>query len=136
MGKDQRSDVRDQRSGFPSIFDRQSAIITEFQEPLRDVIAGFVPLGMTRVEVAETLEVNPRSLRTFCEQTGIRFPRNQPDRRERIRESMRHSRRARILKHSGREQCLAAWAEEYGINRRTLQTRLRRGMSLRDALRA
>jgi hypothetical protein len=88
------------------------------------------------VEVAETLEVNPRSLRTFCEQTGIRFPRNQPDRRERIRESMRHSRRARMLNHSGREQCLAAWAEEYGINRRTLQTRLRRGMSLRDALRA
>jgi hypothetical protein len=110
-----------------SIFDCARQIENEFQEPLRDVVAGFIPLGMTRVEVAETLEVDPRSLRKFCEQSEIHFPRNQPDRRERIRESIRRSRRARIIEHNGRRQCVSAWADEYNISVQTLHSRLRRG---------
>jgi hypothetical protein len=117
-----------------SVFECASKIEREFEEPLRDVVAGFIPMGMTRVEVAETLEVDPRSLRTFCEQAGIHFPRYQPGRRERIREGARRSGRARILECDGRRQCLTAWAEEAGIKRSTLATRIRRGKNLREAL--
>lgn len=119
-----------------SIFVRQTAIETEFAEPLRAVVAEFIPLGLTRVEVAETLEVSPRSLRQYCEQTGIRFPRNQSGRRERIRNTMRNGSRARIIEHNGRQQCLSAWAEEYGLKPTTLSKRLHRGKSFADALRA
>ena len=134
MEKGQRSGVRDQRSGLPSIFDRQSAITSEFEEPLRDVVSGFVPLGMTLPSTAEALGVDPRSLRKFCNETSIRFPRNQPDRAERIRDTMRRGSRARILSLGRRRQCLAEWAEEYGMNADTLRKRLARGYDLRTAL--
>ena len=117
---------------LPSIFNRQSEIVNEFQEPLRDVVAGFIPMGMTRIEVAETLEVDPRSLRTFCEQSNIHFPRNQPGRAERVRGSANG--RARIIRYAGRSLCVSEWAREYGIKPLTLHKRLQRGKSFRDAL--
>jgi hypothetical protein len=39
----------------------------------------------------------------------------------------------RLLTHEGKTQPLAAWAEELGINRNTLNTRLRRGWSVTRA---
>jgi len=39
----------------------------------------------------------------------------------------------RLLTHEGKTQPLAAWAEELGINRNTLNTRLRRGWSVARA---
>jgi len=116
------------------IFDRKAAIENEFCEPLREVVAGFVPMGMTRVEVAETLDVDPRSLRTFCEKNEIQFPRNQSGRRDRIRDGSRRGRRANLLELDGRSQCLTAWAEEFGLKRTTLTQRMRRGKSFREAL--
>jgi len=120
---------------LPSIFNRQSAIVNEFDEPIREVVSGFIPMGITRVETAETLGVSVASLRTFCEKTDIRFPRNQPGRAERIRDTMRRGPRARRLSLNGRSQCLSAWAEEYGIHYETLRKRLDRGRTLREALR-
>jgi predicted site-specific integrase-resolvase len=118
-----------------SIFQVTRKIEREFEEPIREVVAGFIPMGMTRVETAETLGVSVASLRTFCEKTDIRFPRNQPGRAERIRETMRRGPRARRSTIAGRTQSLTEWAEEYGIKRNTLYQRIRRGDSLRDALR-
>jgi len=89
---------------------------------------------MTRVEVAETLEVNPRSLRTFCERSDIHFPLRSTGRNERIRETRRTHGRARMLELGGRRQCLTAWAEEYRLNVKTLHKRLRT-RTLADALR-
>lgn len=40
----------------------------------------------------------------------------------------------KLLLHKGKTQSLAAWAEELGINRSTLSTRLRRGWSVARAL--
>ena len=118
-----------------SIFTRQHAIEREFDEPLRDVVAGFIPLGMTAPSVAETLGVDPRSLKAFCQKTRIRFPANQPERAERIRATLRHGPHARTLALNGRRQCLAEWAEEYGIKPDTLRMRLNRGKPLATALR-
>lgn len=117
-----------------SIFDRKAEIESEFMEPLRDVVAGFIPLGLTRIEVAETLEIDPRSLRTFCENERISFPPNQPGRRERIREGRRHGRGITLIDYEGRRQCVTAWAEEFGMKRETLSKRLQRGKSIREAL--
>ena len=119
-----------------SIFQAARKIEREFDEPLREVVSGFIPMGMTRVETAETLGVSVASLRTFCEKTDIRFPRNQPGRAERIRDAMRRGPRARRLSLNGRSQCLSAWAEEYGIKPDTLRVRLNRGRPLREALTA
>lgn len=119
---------------LPSIFDRQASIVREFDEPLRDVVAGFVPMGMTRVEVAEALDVDYRSLRTFCEREQISFSPNQPGRLEKIRG--KRNGRARRVRMNGVTLCLSEWAERAGVNYRTLQTRLRRGMSLSAALHA
>lgn len=115
------------------IFSMQSRIEREFGEPLSDVVSGFIPLGLTRIETAETLEVSPSSLRRFCEQSGIHFPVNQPGRRDRIQSSMRQ--RAGQVSFAGERRSVAEWAERYGINRQTLHSRLRRGKSLQEALR-
>jgi hypothetical protein len=117
-----------------NIFDRQAAIENEFDEPLRDVVAGFIPQGLTAPEVAEVLEVNPRSLRTFCENSSLRFPADQPARSERIRRGRRNGARTRQLELNGKRQCLTAWAEEAGLNRSTVAMRLKRGKSLAEAL--
>jgi hypothetical protein len=39
-----------------------------------------------------------------------------------------------ILVHNGRSNCLAGWADEYGIKRDTLQKRLQRGWTMEAAL--
>lgn len=117
---------------LPSIVNRQTRIENEFQEPLREVVSGFIPLGMTCPSVAETLGVDPHSLRQFCRAARIRFPRNQPERAARIREAKRQSAPKLAL---GRERrSVAEWAELYGMKRCTLHKRLQRGYSLSDAL--
>ena len=42
------------------------------------------------------------------------------------KEQNRNTRRNRIIKYDGREQCLAAWAEEIGISRESLGHRLKK----------
>lgn len=49
-------------------------------------------------------------------------------------EQRRNTRINVVLRHDGREQCVAAWADEVGISRKTLQTRLRRGWTVAAAL--
>lgn len=121
------------RRPLPSILNRQSSIVNEFQEPLREVVAGFIPMGMTIPSTAETLGVDPRSLRKFCNQANIRFPVNQPDRVERIRHTKRRA--APKLALGRTRQSVAEWAEQCGISRYTLHKRLQRGWSLSDAIR-
>ena len=114
------------------LLDRAQTIQREFDEPLNDIIGGFIPMGLTRVEVAETLDVDPRSLRTYCEKNEIHFPRNQSGRRERIRDTRR--RRAATYELDGSRYCLTELAEMNGLKRTTLRMRLSRGKSLREAL--
>lgn len=51
-------------------------------------------------------------------------------------EQNRNRRSNRVLTLDGRTQCLAAWAEEYGMRQQTLGKRLDSGLSLREALTA
>jgi len=46
----------------------------------------------------------------------------------------RNSRKNRLLTCFGKTQCLAAWAEEYGMIVQTLRQRLERGLNASDAL--
>lgn len=46
----------------------------------------------------------------------------------------RNRRDNRLETHNGKTQCLAAWAEEIGINIKTLGSRLRNGWSIENAL--
>ena len=120
----------EQRSIFQSI----RRIEREFDEPIREVVAGFIPLGYTRRDVASVLEVSPESMRQFCRDHRIAFPQNQPARTERIRESKRS--RAPALELGGQRRSVAEWAELYGIKRSTLHSRLRRGWNPHEALHA
>lgn len=40
----------------------------------------------------------------------------------------------KLYTYNGKTQCVAQWADDYAINQETLGTRLRRGMSIEDAL--
>ncbi len=51
-----------------------------------------------------------------------------------IVEQRRNTRINVLLTFRGKEQCVAAWAEEVGLSRKTLQTRLRRGWPVERAL--
>lgn len=46
----------------------------------------------------------------------------------------RNTRHNRMITHNGKTQCLAAWAEESGINRHTIRSRIERGWSIDKAL--
>jgi hypothetical protein len=46
----------------------------------------------------------------------------------------RHNRKNHLISHNGRTQCLASWAEECGLNDRTLLSRLNLGWSIEKAL--
>jgi len=49
-------------------------------------------------------------------------------------EQQRNTRRNHSVTYNGKTQCIAAWAEEYGINDGTLRSRLRLGWSIEKAL--
>lgn len=49
------------------------------------------------------------------------------------KEQSHNTRRNRFIAYGGRSQCVTAWAEELGINPRTLFTRLDSGWSIADA---
>jgi hypothetical protein len=51
------------------------------------------------------------------------------------KEQARNTRRNRMLTFNGRTQCMAAWAEELGLNSDTISIRLSRGDSVERALR-
>jgi AraC-like DNA-binding protein len=124
------------------IFSRRRMIEREYEEPLRDVVAGFIPLGLTRRETAETLGVSLSSLRRFCAQSDIHFPglserrirgghfveQTEARRRDRICQSMRA--RAPRVAYRGLELPLSDWAERLGVSKQTLRNRIVRGGSL------
>jgi hypothetical protein len=45
-----------------------------------------------------------------------------------------NSRRERLISHDGRSMSMTAWEKHLGLNRGTIQTRLRRGKSIEEAL--
>lgn len=94
-------------------------IETEFDEPLCDVVSGFVEMGYSRTLIADTLEVTVPSLRKFAKVNGIRFNRRPIEHRE-IR-----GRPGRRIRHAGREMSLTGWAQELGVSPCTIHKRLR-----------
>lgn len=40
----------------------------------------------------------------------------------------------RLITHDGKTQCLSEWAEETGINRETISSRIKRGLSIKESL--
>lgn len=50
------------------------------------------------------------------------------------KEQHRNTRWNHVLSHNGKSQCISAWAEEIGINHRTIHERLKRGWSIESAL--
>lgn len=51
-----------------------------------------------------------------------------------MRDQARNKRNNRILTHDGRSQCVAAWADELGVNVQTLHSFLRRGDTIQAAV--
>ena len=51
-----------------------------------------------------------------------------------LNEQSKNTRRAHKLTFNGKTMCLTDWAKEFKINRGTLTSRLKRGMSVEDAL--
>jgi hypothetical protein len=50
------------------------------------------------------------------------------------KENNRNKRNNHVLEFNGQAQCLAAWAEELGVPRETLKSRLARGWSAAEAI--
>jgi hypothetical protein len=50
------------------------------------------------------------------------------------KDQARNTRNNRMMEFQGRTQCLAAWAEEFGISLKCLWRRLSEGWTLHDAL--
>jgi hypothetical protein len=50
------------------------------------------------------------------------------------KEQARNTRRNRLVTYAGRTLCVNAWAEELGMNRRTISARLKKGWSPEQAL--
>ena len=46
----------------------------------------------------------------------------------------RNQDRRKLYEYNGKSQCIAAWAEEYGLNQHTLHARISRGHTLEEAL--
>ncbi len=92
----------------------------EFEEPLRDVIAGYAEMGYSRRLVAETLEVSFESLKHYNRRENIRFCRSPIEHRE-IK-----GRPPRMIRQNGREQSLGAWADELGLSKEGVRQRIRR----------
>ena len=101
------------------ILQRARAIEREFDEPLRDVVAGFADMGYSRRLVADALDVTFESLKHFNRREGIHFPRAPLEKRE-IR-----GRPRRMIRHAGREMGLSEWAAEFGVAPCTIHKRLR-----------
>lgn len=133
---------------LPSIQTARVNIETEFGEPLRAIVTGFIPLGTTRRETAATLGVSQNSLRSFCADEAIHFP-NINERRRRgshfataaetaRRQSISRTRRNRGKQypHAGRSMSLTDWADWAGLPESTLRTRIKRGLSMTQALAA
>lgn len=98
---------------------RKASIESEFDEPLREVVAGFAKMGHSRPLTAETLEVSVESLKSYCRRQRIHFRRSPMEHRE-IR-----GRPGRMITHEGRTQSLSAWAYEFGVAPCTVHKRLR-----------
>jgi hypothetical protein len=50
------------------------------------------------------------------------------------REQTHNTRRNRVLEFNGRKRLLSEWAAEFGMNQATLHGRLKRGLTVQDAL--
>lgn len=63
-------------AGMETIMLRRRVIEREFQEPLRDVVSGFVEMGYSHRMIAQALDVTAVSLRRFMERRGLRMASN------------------------------------------------------------
>ena len=97
----------------------KTRIETEFDEPLRDVVAGFAEMGYSRRLVAETLDISFESLKHFNRRESIAFPRSPAHHRE------ISGRPPRRIRHDGQEKGLSEWAFELGVSPCTIHKRLR-----------
>lgn len=130
-----------------SIEVKRTALESEYQEPLRDIVTGFIPLGTTRRETAESLGVGLHSLTKFCAAEDIRFPgvnerrrtrrhfstEDEHARRRAISTTMRRNSKRKYTRN-GRTQSLSDWADQAGIPESTLRSRIKRGMNMDKAL--
>ena len=55
-----------------SLRQRKTQIEAEFEEPLRDIISGFVQMGHSMPYIASTLEVSSSSVKHYCAAQSIR----------------------------------------------------------------
>jgi hypothetical protein len=101
-----------------TILRRQRAIEREFEEPLRDVVAGFVEMGYSHRLVAEALEVTAPSLRRYMRTQGVPMAR-QPL----VRAGT--GRPAQTIRYGGRERTARAWATDLGVCPATVWWRVR-----------
>jgi len=123
----------------PRIQEKASDIEAEFDQPLVDVIAGFIGDGESLASTARILEVSQGSLKAWAIKRGLIAPART---RHTIGYSSDHGRRTwagkphchRMLRHDGEWLSLTEWAERAGIDRQTIHARLRLGWSVDSAI--
>lgn len=99
----------------------------EFQEPLRDVVAGFVEMKTPATTMADALECPLRVLVGYAKQEGLRLPghnwtRRDSDHRRMISDGMRRWHRT-----NGRGT-FTEISELTGLPKSTISARLRKGL--------
>ena len=104
-----------------TIREAQRRIEQEFDEPLRDVVHGYVvEMGYSMPLLAEVLEVSVSSIKHFCSRQRIRGRHSPLEHRE-IR-----GRPPRIHRECGRELSLSEWASELNLSVEGVRKRISR----------
>lgn len=110
------------------IMQKKEALEQEFEEPLRDILLGFVEMGHSMSLVAEALGVTLPSLKKFCSVEKIRFSRRPIHKRQRGRFGLSNP-AARPINFQGQTMSLRECADQLGLSSAALGQRLQRDAS-------
>ena len=121
----------------------------EFGEGISETVRGFLASGETVRSTAEIMRLDPSAVKKICqiENVPIKKRSRRPgiphtrEHRAKIADTQRRRARERTsgynvkrLTHEGENLSLAEWSERVGVERHTLNMRLRRGWTVENAL--
>lgn len=113
----------------------RAKLVTEFGQPVNDLIRGFQEAGHSIHSTAKIIGISPHTLRRHCETVGIHFQRYKCRPDPLPKPALVVLPKMRMLTHNGVTLHLCGWARRTGIHHTTLIYRLdRMGWSVDRAL--